>query len=165
MEMDNVETIKRAVELGVGVSVLPAATVQHEVAQGTLVAKPFADGNYTRPIGLLVRKGKYLDRASQAVLDAFKSAAGQPRSELAGGGLLPRSCRFSSSPRSCLRCSGRELLHLVAPAVRRPAASSRRSPWPRCSRRGSEGRVGDRLRLHRVASQVAGSPLLPGRPP
>jgi len=75
MEMDNVETIKRAVEMGVGVSILPAATVQHEVAQGTLVARPFADGNYTRPIGLLVRKGKYLDRASQAVLDAFKEAA------------------------------------------------------------------------------------------
>ena len=77
MEMDNVETIKRAVELGVGVSVLPAATVQHEVNTGTLVAKPFADGNFLRPIGLLVRKGKYLDRASQAVLDAFKSAVGQ----------------------------------------------------------------------------------------
>jgi len=44
---------------------------------GTLVAKPFADGNFQRPIGLLVRKGKYLDRASQAVLDAFKAAAGQ----------------------------------------------------------------------------------------
>ncbi len=75
MEMDNVETIKRAVEMGVGITILPAATVQHEVAQGTLVARPFAEGNFTRPIGLLVRKGKYLDRASQAVLDAFKGAA------------------------------------------------------------------------------------------
>src|SRR5262244_4405875 len=76
MEMDNVETIKRAVEMGVGVPILPEATVQHELAQGTLLARPFADGNYVRPIGLLVRKGKYLDRASQAVLDAFKEAAG-----------------------------------------------------------------------------------------
>jgi DNA-binding transcriptional LysR family regulator len=75
MEMDNVETIKRAVEMGVGVSVLPAATVQHETARGMLVAKPFAEGNFARPIGLLVRKGKYLDRASQAVLEAFKAAA------------------------------------------------------------------------------------------
>lgn len=74
MEMDNVETIKRAVEMGLGVGVLPAATVQHEIALGTLVTKPFAEGTFTRPIGLLVRKGKYLDRASQAVLDAFKSA-------------------------------------------------------------------------------------------
>jgi DNA-binding transcriptional LysR family regulator len=75
MEMDNVETIKRAVEMGLGIAVLPAATVQHEVAEGTLAAKPFAEGNFTRSIGLLVRKGKYLDRAAQAVLDAFKAAA------------------------------------------------------------------------------------------
>jgi DNA-binding transcriptional LysR family regulator len=75
MEMDNVETIKRAVEMGLGVAVLPQATVQHEIAAGTLVAKPFADGDFSRPIGLLVRKGKYLDRPAQAVLDAFKSAS------------------------------------------------------------------------------------------
>jgi len=74
MEMDNVETIKRAVEMGLGVAVLPLATVQHEVAAGTLVAKPFAEGNYSRTIGLLVRKGKYLDRSAQAVLEAFKGA-------------------------------------------------------------------------------------------
>ncbi len=75
MEMDNVETIKRAVEMGLGVAVLPVATVQHEVAEGTLVAKPFAEGNFSRTIGLLVRKGKYLDRAAQAVLEAFKGAS------------------------------------------------------------------------------------------
>ena len=75
MEMDNVETIKRAVELGLGVSVLPLPTVQHEIATGTLVAKPFAEGSHTRPIGILVRKGKYLARSSQAVLDSFKAAA------------------------------------------------------------------------------------------
>lgn len=74
MEMDNVETIKRGVEMGLGVAVLPLATVQHEVAAGTLVVKPFADGNLSRTIGLLVRKGKYLDRAAQAVLEAFQSA-------------------------------------------------------------------------------------------
>lgn len=73
MEMDNVETIKRAVEMGLGISVLPAATVGHELDRGSLVAKPFAEGTFTRPIGILIRKGKYLDRASQAVLDAFKA--------------------------------------------------------------------------------------------
>lgn len=74
MEMDNVETIKRAVELGLGVAVLPVATVAHEVSSGSLVSKPFAEGTFTRPIGILLRKGKYLDRASQAVLEALKSA-------------------------------------------------------------------------------------------
>jgi LysR family transcriptional regulator, transcriptional activator of the cysJI operon len=77
MEMDNVETLKRAVEMGLGVAVVPAATAEHEVSAGTLVSKPFAEGTFSRPIGLLVRKGKYLDRASLAVLDAFKTAARQ----------------------------------------------------------------------------------------
>jgi DNA-binding transcriptional LysR family regulator len=74
MEMDNVETIKLGVELGLGVSILPLPTVQHESTKGTLVVKPLLEGNYTRPIGILVRKGKYLSRASQAVLDAFKQS-------------------------------------------------------------------------------------------
>src|SRR5689334_20849685 len=74
MEIDNVETIKRAVEMGIGVAILPSSTVSAEVAQGTLVAKPFAEGPVSRPIGLLIRKGKYLDRASAAVLEAFKHA-------------------------------------------------------------------------------------------
>lgn len=74
MEIDNVETIKRAVEMGIGVAILPMATVAAEVAQGTIVSKPFAEGPVSRPIGLLIRKGKYLDRASAAVLEAFKLA-------------------------------------------------------------------------------------------
>jgi len=75
MEMDNVETIKRAVELGLGIAILPAATIEHEVQAGTLIARPLSDGSFTRPIGLLVRKGKYLSRAAQAVLDSFKAAS------------------------------------------------------------------------------------------
>ena len=74
MEMDNVETIKRAVEMGLGVAILPISTSQSEVKGGSLVAKPFAEGTVSRPIGLLIRKGKYLDRASAAVLEAFKAA-------------------------------------------------------------------------------------------
>ncbi|MBX7101885.1 MAG: LysR family transcriptional regulator [Myxococcaceae bacterium] len=75
MEMDNVETIKRAVELGLGLSVLPLPTVKQEVALGTLVTRAFTEGTWTRPIGILQRKGKYLSRASQAVLDAFRATA------------------------------------------------------------------------------------------
>ena len=72
MEMDNVETIKRAVELGLGVAILPSPTVQQEATSGMLITKALAEGVFTRPIGILVRKGKYLSRAAQAVLDAFK---------------------------------------------------------------------------------------------
>ena len=71
MEMDNVETIKRAVELGLGVSILPKATIQTEENSGTLVSRSLADGTYTRPIGLLVRKGRFLDRAASAVIEVL----------------------------------------------------------------------------------------------
>lgn len=77
MEMDNVETIKRAVELGLGVSILPVPTVQRELQAGSLVTKQFTEPGFTRPIGILVRKGKYLSRASQAVLDSFKSTSSE----------------------------------------------------------------------------------------
>ncbi|KFE67616.1 LysR family transcriptional regulator [Hyalangium minutum] len=77
MEMDNVETIKRAVEMGLGVAILPLSSCRAEEKAGTVVVKPFAEGPVSRPIGLLIRKGKYLDRASAAVLDAFKLAAAQ----------------------------------------------------------------------------------------
>lgn len=73
MEMDNVETIKRAVELGLGISILPVPTVEREVASGTLITKVFTEPGFVRPIGILVRKGKYLSRASQSVLDSFKT--------------------------------------------------------------------------------------------
>jgi DNA-binding transcriptional LysR family regulator len=43
MEMDNVETIKRAVELGLGISVLPVPSTHQEVQLGTLVIRPFRD--------------------------------------------------------------------------------------------------------------------------
>jgi DNA-binding transcriptional LysR family regulator len=76
MEMDNVETIKRAVEMGLGVAILPEATVEHEVAEKTLTCKPFAEGSFTRPIGILLRKGKYLDRASSSVLALLKKSGG-----------------------------------------------------------------------------------------
>lgn len=71
MEMDNVETIKRAVEIGLGVSILPKATVQNEEFNGTLVTRPFSDGVFTRPIGLLLRKGRFLDRAASSVLEVL----------------------------------------------------------------------------------------------
>lgn len=77
MEMDNVETIKRAVELGLGVAILPLPCVQQEINSGSLVSKQFMEPGFTRPIGILVRKGKYLSRASQAVLDSFKNSRGE----------------------------------------------------------------------------------------
>jgi len=75
LQVHNVETLKRAVELGHGVSVLPRPTVAHELAAGTLVARPIAGRRWTRPVGLVVCKDRYRTRAAQAALDAFLRSA------------------------------------------------------------------------------------------
>ena len=53
MEFDNIETIKQAVEIGSGVSILPEPTVQKETQLGTLKSVPLAGTPLKRPIGIL----------------------------------------------------------------------------------------------------------------
>ena len=58
MAFDNVEAIKRAVEIGEGISILPEATVQKEILDGTLVAIKLSSPSISRPIGIVLREGK-----------------------------------------------------------------------------------------------------------
>ena len=70
-ELDNIETIKQAVELGLGVAIIPRATVNTEVKEGKLVSRSFTDGNLSRPLAVLVRKDRSLSRAATAMLEAL----------------------------------------------------------------------------------------------
>ncbi len=63
-EFDNVELIKRAVEVGVGVSVLPRETVQTEVAGGTLRQIELTEGPFEHPIKIVTKK--YAERSLPA---------------------------------------------------------------------------------------------------
>jgi DNA-binding transcriptional LysR family regulator len=65
MEFDNTETIKRAVEIDAGVSLLPEPTVDREVAAGALVALPLAGADLKRPIGIVQRRGKELGKTAR----------------------------------------------------------------------------------------------------
>lgn len=68
MEFDNIETIKRAVEVGSGISILPEGTVASEVEGGTLVAREFSEGHFTRTIGAIHRRGRTLSAAAREFL-------------------------------------------------------------------------------------------------
>ena len=57
LEFDNIEVIKQAVEIGNGVSILPFPTLEKEVKLGTLCSIPLANGKFTRPLGIIHRKG------------------------------------------------------------------------------------------------------------
>jgi DNA-binding transcriptional LysR family regulator len=65
MEFDNTETIKRAVEIDAGVSLLPEPTIDREVAAGALVARPLAGIDLKRPIGIVQRRGKELGKTAR----------------------------------------------------------------------------------------------------
>jgi DNA-binding transcriptional LysR family regulator len=60
MAFDNVETIKQAIGINAGVSILPRPTVRKELGMRTLVALPVALPGLVRPIGIIHRKGKRL---------------------------------------------------------------------------------------------------------
>lgn len=69
MHFDNIQTIKEAVALGSGISILPARTMQAEIAQGRLVAVKLHAPKLVRPIGIVHRKRKKFSRAAQAFLE------------------------------------------------------------------------------------------------
>lgn len=72
MEFDNVETIKRVVEINAGVSIMPKPTIETEVKNGTLKAIPFANGNFFRPTGIVVRKTMTLNKHKKAFLEMLQ---------------------------------------------------------------------------------------------
>lgn len=63
MEFDNIETVKRAVEIDAGIAMVPQATVATEVKQGTLTALALEGSGFNRPLGILHRKGRVLTPA------------------------------------------------------------------------------------------------------
>lgn len=71
---DNIETIKNLVEIGSGVSILPADTVRQEQRAGTLAAVPLVPADaFTRPTGLLLKKTKAQRAAVQAFVEAMQN--------------------------------------------------------------------------------------------
>jgi len=77
MEMSSVEVLKKLVELGLGVSVVPALAVAREVAAGALVAVRLSGSAAARQVGLV------------APADGPPSAAAAAFAEIARGALRP----------------------------------------------------------------------------
>ena len=75
MEFDNVETVKRAVEIDAGVSIVPQGTISQEIAKQTLVAVDIEDGDFFRPIAAIYKKNKVLSPAMKQFLTILKEAA------------------------------------------------------------------------------------------
>jgi DNA-binding transcriptional LysR family regulator len=70
-QFDNIETVKRAVEIGSGVAILPEETIRVEVANQTLAAVRL-EGNYFRPLAVIHKKGKVLSPAMKKFIELLK---------------------------------------------------------------------------------------------
>jgi DNA-binding transcriptional LysR family regulator len=73
MEFDNIETVKRAVEIDHGIAIVPQATVQQELRQGTLAVVPFKGKEFTRPLAILHRKGRVLTPAMRKFVETLSA--------------------------------------------------------------------------------------------
>jgi DNA-binding transcriptional LysR family regulator len=69
MEFDNIETIKQAVQVGSGISILPEPTIRREREIGVLVDLPIIDWDLKRPIGILHRHRKIFTPTAQKFIE------------------------------------------------------------------------------------------------
>jgi DNA-binding transcriptional LysR family regulator len=68
-EFDNIETIKRAVEVGLGVAIVPRPSVLDEQANGQLAVIPLAEDDWTRTVGVIYRSDRALGTAAQKFIE------------------------------------------------------------------------------------------------
>jgi DNA-binding transcriptional LysR family regulator len=88
MEFDNIETIKRAIEIDAGVALLPEPTVARELETGTLRAVPLTTDELVRPLGIIHRRGKQLGRTARRFIELLqaKGAARAPTASVGPNG-------------------------------------------------------------------------------
>ena len=76
MEFDNIETVKRAVEIDAGIAIVPRGTIEQEVRNGALISLDFKGKPkgepYYRPLGILHKSGRVLSPAVRRFLETLQ---------------------------------------------------------------------------------------------
>ena len=81
MEFDNVETVKRAVEIDAGIALVPEGTVKQDIAHGTirkLDVDPALSAKWVRPLAIIHRKGRTLTPALKTFIELLMQHNAQP---------------------------------------------------------------------------------------
>lgn len=76
-EFDNIETIKRAVEVGFGLAIVPQLSVKDEERNGQLVVVKFKEKDWTRPVGVVYRSDRELTLAAKKFVKLLSAGASQ----------------------------------------------------------------------------------------
>lgn len=75
MEFDNIETVKRAVEIDAGISIVPQGTIAQEITKQTLAAAQIEDADFFRPLAAIYKRGKVLSPAMRQFINILKESA------------------------------------------------------------------------------------------
>ena len=83
MEVDNIEIIKRVVEIGSGISIVPEPCIAQEIKNETLKAIQFTDEVVMRPLGIISKRSRRFSPAVQEFVEFLmektsRGAAGGP---------------------------------------------------------------------------------------
>jgi DNA-binding transcriptional LysR family regulator len=73
LEFDNIETIKQAIEVGAGVSLLPQPTIARELAMGTLAMVAIDGQPLSRPLGIIHRRDRKLSETADRFVVMLQS--------------------------------------------------------------------------------------------
>jgi LysR family transcriptional regulator, transcriptional activator of the cysJI operon len=73
MEFDNIETVKRAVEIDAGISIVPHNTIIQEIQKQTLVEIKIEDAEFFRPLAVIYKKSKVLSPAMKQFIAILKT--------------------------------------------------------------------------------------------
>lgn len=84
MEFDNIETVKRAVEIQNGISIVPQNTVQDEVRAGILAAAEIEKPEIWRPLGIVLKRSHPRSPAQRELITLLQKGLGAlPQPEVA----------------------------------------------------------------------------------
>lgn len=72
MEFDNVETVKRAIEINAGIAILPASTVVTESERNQLVIYKLEGGIHSRPLAVIHKKNRILTPALRSFVELMQ---------------------------------------------------------------------------------------------
>jgi DNA-binding transcriptional LysR family regulator len=85
-EFDNIETIKRAVEVGFGLAIVPRPSVIDEQRSGQLSVVQLAEPEWTRSVGIIHRSDRTLSTVARKFIELLtdKSQVPSPKSQVSG---------------------------------------------------------------------------------
>ena len=81
MELASIETIKRFVAIGMGISIVPRLCIAKEIEEGSLKALSIRDARFQRKLGLIYNKDRYQSQAARAFLSLISDQQAPPKTK------------------------------------------------------------------------------------